>query len=171
VLKAYADGSFVAAKGSTICLGIECMELAPPKFKRIKSDREMRLAVYATPTVLLLEYINGTPHLRGYLLGGLKPADFLKIEESTAKADVADATAPPLVVQAAFMAALGTASALSPCVLHLGHAAWAIAIAVASAHLALGRWTAPLLCHILFAIPNPRTPPALENTNPGRPPL
>lgn len=39
----------------------------------------MRLAVYATPTFLLLEYINGTPHLRGYLLGGLKPADFLKI--------------------------------------------------------------------------------------------
>jgi hypothetical protein len=113
VLTAYADGSFVAAKGSTICLGFECMELAPPKFKRIKSDREMRLAVYATPTVLLLEYINGTPHLRRYLLGGLKPADFLKIEESTAKADVADATAQPLVVQAA----LSTASALSPCVL------------------------------------------------------
>jgi len=111
----------------------------------------MRLAVYATPTVLLLEYINGTPHLRRYLLGGLKPADFLKIEESTAKAHAADATAQPLVVQAAFMAALGTASALSPCVLpplavgvlggrrikryfadlHLGHAAWANAIAVA----------------------------------------
>jgi len=89
------------------------MELAPPKFKRIKSDREMRLAVYATPTVLLLEYINGTLHLRRYLLGGLKPADFLKIEESTAEADVADATAQPLVVQAA----LSTTSALSPCVL------------------------------------------------------
>jgi hypothetical protein len=117
VLTAYADGSFVAAKGSAVCLGFECMELAPPEFKRIKSDEEMRLAVYATPTVLLLEYINGTPHLRGYLLGGLKPADFLKIEESTAKAHAADATAPPLVVQAAFMAALGTASALSPCVL------------------------------------------------------
>jgi len=38
----------------------------------------MRLAVYATPTVLLLEYISGTPHLRGYPLGGLKPADSLK---------------------------------------------------------------------------------------------
>jgi hypothetical protein len=38
----------------------------------------MRLAVYATPTVLLLKYINGTPHLRRYLLGGLKPPDFLK---------------------------------------------------------------------------------------------
>jgi thioredoxin-related protein len=131
VLTAYADSSFVTAKGSAVCLGFECTELAPPEFKRIKSEGEIRLAVYATRTVLLLEYINGTPHLRGYLLGGLKPADFLKIEESTAKAHAADATAQPLVVQAAFMAALGTASALSPCVLHLGHTAWAIATAVA----------------------------------------
>jgi hypothetical protein len=53
VLTSYADGSFVAAKGSAVCLGFECMELAPPKFKQIKSDREMRPAVYATPTVLL----------------------------------------------------------------------------------------------------------------------
>jgi hypothetical protein len=70
VLTAYADGSFVAAKGSAVCLGFECVELAPPKFKRIKSDVEMRPAVYATRTVLLLEYINGTPRLRAYPLGG-----------------------------------------------------------------------------------------------------
>ncbi len=109
----------------------------------------MRLAVYATPTVLLLEYINDMPHLRGYPLGGLKPPDFLKIEESTAKAYAADATATPPVVQAA----LGAVSAFSPCVvpplavevlggrrikryfagLYLGYAAWANAIAAASA--------------------------------------
>ncbi len=53
----------------------------------------MRLAVYATPTLLFLGYINGMPHLRGYPLGGLKPPDFLKIEESTAKAHAADVTA------------------------------------------------------------------------------
>jgi hypothetical protein len=73
----------------------------------------MRLAIYATPTVLLLEYINGMPHLRGCPLGGLKPPDFPKILESAAKAHAAGATATPPVVQAA----LGAASALSPCVL------------------------------------------------------
>jgi thioredoxin-related protein len=173
VLTAYADGSFVTAKGSAVCLGFECMELAPPEFKRIKSEGEIRLAVYATPTVLLLEYINGTPYLRGYLLGGLKPADFLKfIEESTAKTHAADATAPPLVVQAAFMAALGAASALSPCVLPplavgvlsgrrirryfagllLGYTAWAVAIAAASAPLVLGKWTAAAILVIFFSL-------------------
>jgi thioredoxin-related protein len=34
VLTAYADGSFVAAKGSAVCLGLECMERAPHEFKR-----------------------------------------------------------------------------------------------------------------------------------------
>jgi thioredoxin-related protein len=29
VLTSYADSSFVAAKGGTVCLGFECMELAP----------------------------------------------------------------------------------------------------------------------------------------------
>jgi len=72
------------------------MEHAPHEFKRIKSDREMRLAVYATPTVLLSEYINGTPHLRRYPLGGLKPPDFLEIEESTAEAHAAGAAATHL---------------------------------------------------------------------------
>jgi hypothetical protein len=116
----------------------------------------MRLAIYATPTVLpleyidgLSEYINGMPHLRGYPLGGLKPPDFPKIVESTAKAHAADATATPPVVQAA----LGAAYAPSPCAvpplavralcgrrikryfadLPLGYTAWANAIAATSA--------------------------------------
>jgi hypothetical protein len=34
VSTAYADGSFAAAKGSAVCLGLECMEQAPHEFKR-----------------------------------------------------------------------------------------------------------------------------------------
>ncbi len=73
----------------------------------------MRLAVYATPTVLLLEYINGTPHLRAYPLGGLKPADSLKYRGVNRQDTRRRRNSPPPVVQAA----LGAASALAPCVL------------------------------------------------------
>ncbi len=72
----------------------------------------MRLAVYATPTVLPLEHINGMPHLRAYLLGGIKPADSLKYRGINRQGTRRRRNSPPPVVQAA----LGAASALSPCV-------------------------------------------------------
>jgi hypothetical protein len=101
----------------------------------------MRLAVYATLTVLLLEYINGMPHLRGSPLGGSKLADFLKYRGVNRQGTRRRRNGYPPVVQVA----LGAASALSPCVvpplavgvlggrrikryfagLHLGYAAWA----------------------------------------------
>jgi hypothetical protein len=52
----------------------------------------------------------------------------------------------------------------------LGYTAWAVAIAAASAPLALGKWTAAAIL-VIFFIPTSRTSPALENTDLGRPPL
>ena len=178
-VEAYAQRALVVEGASLTFLNGSLTTSGATKIRVVEVDGRGRFPILATPTVVVLEADAGEVYLRGYLLGALPPEQFLSfIKNATSPTPLQPAASSPATAFA-IAAALGAASAASPCVIvplalastrrrlyvyflgaATGYAAWAAALALLGAPLVLDKYTAAALIALFGAayLLGPRAP-------------
>jgi|GEM_PF-4019037 len=116
-VEAYAQRALVVEGASLTFLNGSLTTSGATKIRVVEVDGRGRFPILATPTVVVLEADAGEVYLRGYLLGALPPEQFLSfIKNATSPTPLQPAASSPATALA-IAAALGAASAASPCVI------------------------------------------------------
>ncbi|MEM1596995.1 MAG: thioredoxin family protein [Pyrobaculum sp.] len=170
--EAVTDGAVVVAEGGTVTyLENGTSKSSPLRVFVVTASGWGRFPVLATPTVAVLEYVNGTPHVRGYLVGAVPPDSFIEFLEIATERRGEYQQGGYFVAPLVLAAALGVISATSPCIVvplalatsrrrlrdfaagaYLGYAAWSGAIALGAPGFVLDKYSASVMLIALGAI-------------------